>query len=247
MNRTMVVAAAMMMVVMYAPAAFGAGGSTPAIPVMPIFESYGNVSFDDGTGAGWWNFSQYDGRAQVGVGAYSAERIVRADKNMVVDKDNPSLFSFYISMQTLDNAAPTGKLNFSSYSSKDDNSISLYVHDGLQDVFVGWDYEKWEPIYEQQMRANFNANIYVSGWIDSVNDSLGQWTSSWYDGDGNLYFQQTGEQFTVYGNGRFADINVGLSMVASGMAEFGAIPEPATFALLGLGGLMTIYRRGRRI
>jgi len=90
----------------------GSGGGTPhpIIPNTPIFESHGNATFEDNNGAGWWNLTQYDGRAQVNIGAYSTERIVSMQKSMTVDKYDPSMFSFSVSMRTLDTKVPTGAL-----------------------------------------------------------------------------------------------------------------------------------------
>lgn len=220
----------------------------PIFPIgeIPIFESHGNVNFEGGTGAGWWNFNQYEERAVVNIGAYSTEKVISVQKSMVVDRNDPSWFSFSVSMRMLDNTAPTGLLDFSSYSSNGENYLSMQVADHLQDVWDGWDEANQLPIYRQEMWANFHADLYADVMLRSVNDSFGHWSSEWYDDQNNLYYRQSGDEFQVYGYGRLLGENpsaIGQGLVEGGFASYGTVPEPCTIALLSTGGLLLLRKK----
>lgn len=223
--------------------------TTPPTPVLPLFQSHGNVAFKGGTGNGWWSLDQYEDRASASIGAYSTERIIEMNKSLVVDKYDPSRFMFNLSIRTLSEATPTGRLNFSSYSSCGQSNLSARVYDQLQDVWIGWDEENQQPVYRQEMWANLTAGMNLEGQVLAFNDSVGRWTSEWYNGEGNLYFSQSGDEFRVDGYGKFTGDNpaaVGAMMVEQGFATYGTVPEPATMAFLAIGAMGIIARRRNR-
>jgi hypothetical protein len=224
-------------------------------PVAVSAAQLGNNINLPGLNFGMSSYKQYDGAMAFSSNLSTLDQIDNVFVSFNKDTQNPSQgwvsinFSGVVGTPVTQKNWQNSSMHIGYRGLHADTNLGIGAY---QDV-TGWNYPlgggEGSPIYGDWM-STANGSVTLSG-VSLLSSNGGYDEYTYYDYDGKGIMSGSGNtitSFSAYAQFEVLFDNPMAAAVYSGMEpmQMSATPEPATLALLGLGGIVTLVRRHRR-